>query len=55
MGIKVAVCISGFLRTWEQTRKSFENVFKNVDIDIYAQVYKQNYYEYSSIIIKLFY
>lgn len=46
--LKIAVCISGFLRTWEQTKDSFKNFFKNMDVDIYAQVYKQNYYECSS-------
>jgi len=46
--MKVAVCISGFLRTWEQSKESFRQFFTDVDVDIYAQVYRQNYYEHSA-------
>lgn len=47
MTIKIAVCISGFLRTWQQTKSSFQKNFEGIDVDIYAQTYNQNYFEYT--------
>ena len=47
--MKVAVCISGFIRTWDFTRKSFESfVCGNDSVDIFIHTYYQNYYECSA-------
>ena len=48
---KIAICISGFLRTWEYTQKSFRDILcanKNCTFDLYVHTYRQNYYEFSS-------
>lgn len=47
--MKVAICISGFIRTWEYSRPSFEKFFCNgIEADLYLHTYKQNLHEYSS-------
>jgi len=47
--MKIAICISGFLRTWEQTKKSFmEQLTKNADVDVFVHTYKQNLYEFTA-------
>lgn len=48
---RIAICISGFLRTWEYTQKSFREILcanNNCIFDIYVHTYNQNYYEFSS-------
>jgi hypothetical protein len=47
--MKVAICLSGFIRTWEYSKVSFiKNLLQDLDCDIFIHTYKQNYYEYSS-------
>lgn len=47
--MKAAICIPGFIRTWEHTKLSFiKNLVQDIDCDIFVHTYKQNYYEYSS-------
>ena len=46
--MKIAICISGFLRTWEYTKKSFiEQLLhdKSNDYDLFIHTYNQNLYE----------
>ena len=44
--MKIAICISGILRTWEQTKKSFmEKLIKDIDYDLFIHTYSQNLYE----------
>jgi hypothetical protein len=43
--MKVAICISGFIRTWEHTKRSFVEQFSNIDADVFIHTYRQNYYE----------
>ncbi len=47
--MKIAICISGFLRTWEYNKDSFVNVFcKGLDmsnVDIFIHTYYQNFHE----------
>jgi hypothetical protein len=41
--MKIAICISGFIRTWKYTKKSFlEQLYKNADIDVFIHTYYQN-------------
>lgn len=48
--MKIAICLSGFIRTWEYSKVSFiKNLIQNLDCDIFIHTYKQNYYEYSSV------
>lgn len=48
--MKIAICLSGFIRTWEYSKVSFiKNLMQNLDCDIFIHTYKQNYYEYSSV------
>jgi hypothetical protein len=47
----IAICISGFLRSWQYTSKSFREILcadKNCNFDIFVHTYKQNYFEFSS-------
>jgi hypothetical protein len=47
--MKIAICLSGFIRTWEYSRPSFiKNLLQNFDCDIFIHTYQQNFYEYSS-------
>jgi len=46
--MKIAICISGFLRTWEYTKKSFiEQLLQDKDneYDLFIHTYCQNLYE----------
>lgn len=48
--MKIAICLSGFIRTWEYSKVSFiKNLIQNLDCDIFIHTYRQNYYEYSSV------
>jgi hypothetical protein len=45
----IAIFISGFLRTWEYTRQSFEKIFcKDIQPDLYLHVYRENLHEWSA-------
>jgi hypothetical protein len=47
----IAICISGFLRTWEFTKKSFMEQFlkdKNNTYHIFIHTYVQNLYEFTA-------
>lgn len=47
--MKIAICLSGFIRTWEYSKISFiKNLLQDLDCDIFIHTYKQNFYEYSS-------
>jgi hypothetical protein len=49
--MRIAICISGFIRTWEFTKNSFKNLLckdKTYEIDIFVHTYEQNYFECSS-------
>jgi len=47
--MRLAICISGFLRTWEYSKPSLlKNLIQNNDYDLFIHTYKQNYFEYSS-------
>jgi hypothetical protein len=47
--MKIAICLSGFLRTWEYSKPSFlKNLIQDHDCDLFIHTYKQNYFEYSS-------
>ncbi len=47
--MKIAICLSGFIRTWEQSKPSFfTNLVQDNDCDIFIHTYNQNYYEYSA-------
>jgi hypothetical protein len=47
--MKIAVCISGFIRTWEHTKKSFqEQLCKNADFDLYIHTYDKNLHEFTA-------
>ena len=49
--MRIAICISGFIRTWEFTKNSFKNLLckdKKHEIDIFIHTYYQNYFECSS-------
>lgn len=46
---RIAIFISGFLRTWNYTRESFEKYLcKDISPDIYLHVYKENLHEWSA-------
>jgi hypothetical protein len=51
---RIAICISGFLRTWEHTKRSFlEQLVKgvgssNLEYDLFIHTYKQNLYEFTA-------
>lgn len=64
--MKIAICLSGFIRTWEYSKTSFvKNLLQNTDYDIFIHTYRQNYFEHSALekniiysneeIIKMFY
>jgi hypothetical protein len=50
--MRIAICISGFIRIWESTKKSFIDKFlsNNIDnkYDLFIHTYYQNYYEFTS-------
>jgi len=47
--MKIAICISGFIRTWEHTKMSFiHTLCKGVTPDIFIHTYNQNYFQYSA-------
>jgi hypothetical protein len=49
--MKIAICISGFLRTWEYTKKSFiEQLLQDKDneYDLFIHTYYQNLYEFTA-------
>lgn len=47
--MKIAVCLSGFIRTWEYSRVSFiKNLIQDLECDIFIHTYKQNYFEHSA-------
>ena len=50
--MRIAICISGFLRTWDYNKKTFTDVFcKGLDmsnVDIFIHTYNQNYHEFSA-------
>lgn len=49
--MRIAICISGFIRTWEFTKNSFEYLLckdKTHEIDIFVNTYNQNYFELSA-------
>jgi hypothetical protein len=51
MTLKIAISLTGFIRTWEYTKRSFvEQLMKdpNVEIDVFVHTYHQNMYEFSS-------
>lgn len=44
--MKIAICISGFLRTWTDTKRSFLEQFTHgIDYDLFVHTYHQNLYE----------
>ena len=48
--MKIAICLSGFIRTWEYSKISFiKNLVQNLDCDVFIHTYKQNYFEYSAM------
>jgi hypothetical protein len=54
--MKIAICISGFLRTWEYSKLSFlKHLVQNHDCDLFVHTYKQNYFEYSSEVQNVIY
>ena len=47
--MKLAICLPGFIRTWEKSKPSFlKNLVQNHDCDLFVHTYNQNYFEYSS-------
>jgi hypothetical protein len=51
--LKIAICISGHLRTWNQTKEIFKNYLldDNSDIDIFIYTYnRQNNKQYSKVV-----
>jgi len=49
--MKIAICISGFIRTWEFTKNSFKYLLckdKRHEIDIFVHTYHENYFESSA-------
>src|SRR5207253_10548080 len=49
--LKVAICVSGFIRTWEYTKESFKTALcadENIDFDLFINLYRQNLFEHSS-------
>jgi len=47
--MKVAICISGFLRTWNETKRSFIETFcDGVDADVFLHLYRENLFEWSA-------
>jgi hypothetical protein len=56
--MKIAICISGFIRTWEFTKNSFKYLLckdKTHEIDIFVNTYNQNYFEHSAGLEDVFY
>jgi hypothetical protein len=54
--MKISICISGFIRTWEYTKYSFINTLcKDIKPDIFIHTYRQNYFEFSSNREDIFY
>lgn len=49
--MRVAVILSGFIRIWEDVKKSFVEMLMsdpNVDVDIFIHTYHQNMYEFTA-------
>jgi len=49
--MKIAICISGFLRIWKHTKKSFIEMLlydPEIEIDLFIHTYHQNLYESTS-------
>jgi hypothetical protein len=47
--MKIAICLSGFMRNWDFTKHSFiERLCESYDVDVFVDTYEQNYHEYSS-------
>lgn len=47
--MRIAICLSGFIRTWEFTKWSLLNILcRDIEYDIFVHTYKQNYFEYSA-------
>lgn len=52
--MRIAVCISGFLRTWKYTKKSFIEqlvnplINSNSDYDLFIHTYRQNLHEFTA-------
>ena len=47
--MKIAVCLSGFIRTFQHTKNSLKNILcKGIQPDLFVHTYAENYYEYSS-------
>jgi UDP-N-acetylglucosamine 4,6-dehydratase/5-epimerase len=45
---RIAICIAGFIRTWDITKRSFVEQLikdKNYEYDLFIHTYQQNYYE----------
>lgn len=46
---RIAICLSGFIRTWEYTRHSFlHKLCADYPVDVFVHTYEQNYHEYSA-------
>lgn len=46
--MRVAVCISGFLRTWEHTKMNFKKYLcDGIEPDLFIHTFRENFYEYS--------
>ena len=47
--MKIAICLSGFIRTWKHTKNNFKHMLCNGEPpDLFIHTYKQNFYEYSA-------
>jgi len=51
--MKIAICISGFVRVWKHTRKSFEEQLVKgqgygIDYDLFLHTYRQNLHEFTA-------
>ena len=49
--LRVAICLSGFIRTWRHTKRTFlEQICNNPNyiIDVFMHTYKQNLYEFTA-------
>jgi len=46
---RIAICLSGFIRTWEYTKHSFlDKLCTDYPVDVFVHTYHQNYHEYSA-------
>lgn len=47
--MKIAICISGDIRTWNETKRSFKEIFcKGIEPDIFVSTYNSSYNQYES-------